>query len=953
MHQLEKYFQTKEYLTYRPIPFWCWNDKLESKRLRNQIAWMNKNKMGGFFIHARAGLSTDYLSKEWMQCVKDCAIEAKAQDMKAWIYDEDGWPSGFAGGKILENPENCNKYILSGVGEFDSEATVSYWLGEEKLVRVESAIYQGEYLNLYIHRSISTADILNPKVVEQFLQLTHEAYKEQFGEQFSDYIQGFFTDEPQYYFNNTPYTDMIETYFREMYGEDIFNSLGLLFVEKEGYRKFRYQYYKGMQALMLKNFAVPIYEWCDQNGVIFTGHYMGENSLGLQMKSCAGVMPFYEYEHIPGIDWLGKATESDLQIMQVASATAQMGKKQIISEMFACCGWDVTPAELRRIAGFQYVNGVNLMCASLIPYTERGNRKHDYPAHYSDMNAWVVKGFADFNQYFTRLGYLLGEGKQEVKVAVLHPMRSAYFNYKYGASNGAGIQELDDALTYANKLLKKNGVAFHYLDETLLEKHGFVEGNQIGCGQCSYEYLILPKIYTMDASTERLVQSYVENGGKVLLLDDKPTFLEWEPYDYSYLKSNCTFEDILSVQLYRVKNTSDTIYSAYRILDDKKYLYVINASKSEVASQTFDFGDKVKSFIKVDLVDMSVKRVPLTVRLQAGEDAFLIPDEREVESKNAPTEYNLQFHEADLSFEQNALPVDVVRYSTDGLSYSEKWPCPALFEKLLKERYQGKLFLKYEFEVKDIPKQLLLNTEKNHELNVWVNGISLNETIDADEDYINLYDITSKLRVGQNEYIAEFEWYESDDVYFALFGENVTENLINSIVYHSVLEPIYLLGDFGVYTESGYQDTEIGYVEGENFYIGKKPGKVSNLTMEGLPFFAGAASLTQKVIFDNPNVILHIPGEYQYAEVTVNGQKAGNLLFVKEIDISDIAVVGENEISVRFYISNRNLLGPHHCVGSKTKTVTPQSFEFLGKWEEDRCDEYHTSYDLKLFYEMK
>ncbi|MBQ8802335.1 MAG: hypothetical protein IJZ53_01700 [Tyzzerella sp.] len=952
MHQLEKYFQTKKYLTYRPIPFWCWNDKLEKEVLLNQISWMNKKNIGGFFIHARSGLSTEYLSEEWMQCVKECAIEAKEQNMKAWIYDEDGWPSGFAGGKILENPENCNKYILASVGDFDSEAAVAYWLGEERLVRVQSSAYEGEYLNLYIHTSVSTADILNPKVVEQFLQLTHEAYKEQFGEQFSDYIQGFFTDEPQYYFNHTPYTDMIEMYFSEVHDEDIFDLLGLLFVEKEGYRKFRYQYYKGLQTLMLKNFAMQIYEWCEENGVMFTGHYMGENSLALQMKSCGGVMPFYEYEHIPGIDWLGKATESDLQVMQVASVAAQLGRNQVISEMYACCGWDVTPAELKRIAGFQYVNGVNLMCASLIPYTERGNRKHDYPAHYSDMNPWVGEGFADFNQYFTRLGFILGEGREEVKVAMLHPMRSAYFHYQYDAQNGAGVQELDDALTYANKLLKKNGVAFHYLDETLLEKHGFVEGNRIGCGKCSYEYLVLPKIYTMDVTTERLLRSYVENGGKVLLLDGMPAFLEWEEFDYAYLESNCTLGDILDAQLYKVKNTSECIYSTYRIMDDQKYLYVINASKAYEDSQTFDFGNKIKSFIRVDLLDMSTKRVPLTVTLQPGEDALLVPDERPIEEQAALTTYPLQFQGAEVSFEENALLVDVVRYSIDGKAYSKPWPCPALFQKLLKERYRGKLFLKYEFEIKKLPKRIWLKTENNNEENVWLNGIPMDEPLETAECYVNLYDITSKVRRGHNEYTVEVDWHESDDVYFALFGENVTENLINSIVYDSELEPIVLLGDFGVYTESGYKGTELGFVEGENFYIGEVPTKVSNLTVEGLPFFAGAVVLMQKVKFDCSNILLHLPGEYQMAEVAVNGKKAGRILFEKKIDISSLAIVGENEISVRFFISNRNLLGPHHCVGSKIKTVTPQSFEFLGKWEEDSCKEYHKSYDLKLFYEI-
>lgn len=80
---------------YNPLPFWSWNDKLEKEKLIDQIHWMNENCMGGFFMHARSGLMTEYLSEDWMQCIEACADEAEKLGMKAWIYDENGWPSGF------------------------------------------------------------------------------------------------------------------------------------------------------------------------------------------------------------------------------------------------------------------------------------------------------------------------------------------------------------------------------------------------------------------------------------------------------------------------------------------------------------------------------------------------------------------------------------------------------------------------------------------------------------------------------------------------------------------------------------------------------------------------------------------------------------------------------------------------------------------------------------------
>ena len=83
---------------YRPIPFWSWNDQLEADELKRQIHWMYDNGIGGFFMHARGGLKTPFLSDAWMQAIEACCEEAQKLGMNPWAYDENGWPCGFAGG---------------------------------------------------------------------------------------------------------------------------------------------------------------------------------------------------------------------------------------------------------------------------------------------------------------------------------------------------------------------------------------------------------------------------------------------------------------------------------------------------------------------------------------------------------------------------------------------------------------------------------------------------------------------------------------------------------------------------------------------------------------------------------------------------------------------------------------------------------------------------------------
>ena len=83
---------------YREVSFWSWNDELNPAELRRQIALMDQAGWGGFFMHARVGLVTPYLGQRWMECIRACVDEARQRGMGAWLYDEDKWPSGFAGG---------------------------------------------------------------------------------------------------------------------------------------------------------------------------------------------------------------------------------------------------------------------------------------------------------------------------------------------------------------------------------------------------------------------------------------------------------------------------------------------------------------------------------------------------------------------------------------------------------------------------------------------------------------------------------------------------------------------------------------------------------------------------------------------------------------------------------------------------------------------------------------
>ena len=194
---------------------------------------------------------------------------------------------------------------------------------------------------------------------------------------------GFFTDEPQYYRWETAYTPFAKAAYLERYGEDLDDYLIYLFTQDEKGREFRIRYYRLLNDLFTETFVKRVYEWCEEHGCKLTGHMVEESTLAMQMWGGAGVTAPYEYEHIPGIDCLCRGCTSDLSVRQVASASAQLGKKQILTETFAITGYDVKPSELKCIATHQFFGGVNLLCHHLFPFSVAGQGKIDFPPVFS------------------------------------------------------------------------------------------------------------------------------------------------------------------------------------------------------------------------------------------------------------------------------------------------------------------------------------------------------------------------------------------------------------------------------------------------------------------------------------------------------------------------------------------------------------------------------------------
>ena len=231
--EIQKHWRRPEAI-YRSFPFWAWNGKLDQEELVRQVRQMKEAGTGGFFIHSREGLETEYMGPEWMECVKAVVQEAKRLGMYAWLYDEDRFPSGTAGGEVtacgdefrckgltmeVAEPQQYKEIYqkeIQGRKEFrdDQNGILAVFRAEiegermlsfQRLAMKEEEVLGEKEVLLVIRLEVSAPsewfnhqappDNLNPRCVKKFIELTHEKYKAAVGEEFGKTIPGIFTDE--------------------------------------------------------------------------------------------------------------------------------------------------------------------------------------------------------------------------------------------------------------------------------------------------------------------------------------------------------------------------------------------------------------------------------------------------------------------------------------------------------------------------------------------------------------------------------------------------------------------------------------------------------------------------------------------------------------------------------------------------------------------------------------
>ena len=506
---------------YRPSPFWSWNDELKPEELRRQIREMHETGLGGFFMHARSGLRTEYMGDRWMECVRACLDEARKLGMDAWLYDENGWPSGFAGGYVNHlGPRYQQKYLrfkrhetLPKPTEFtlafySADGTVCY--GRKLPRRAEAPVLECYYeVNPYY------VDNLDPLVVAEFLKATHERYVNTIPAKELKSLRGIFTDEPQLSRNGTTWSPVLPKEYLREYGLDLLPELPALFLDLPTSPQVRIRYWSLIAKLFSFSFFKQISDWCRDHHWQLTGHIVLEELFQHQITPNGASMPQYQYFDVPGIDHLARRETDVLGMVQLTSVAAQCGQRQTLTESFALTGWNFNFRGMMWMFQNELAHGVNYLCQHLAAYSLRGMRKRDYPLASSYQQPWWGE-YRHVNDAFGRLGMLLAEGRVEPDILVLHSLSSAWILFNESKEANDLIGRYEASLKSLSLWLDGHRLTYHYADEVIYRRLGSVRKDGIHIGKMTYRRLLIPQMANYSREIFEMVAAALDLGLPVL-----------------------------------------------------------------------------------------------------------------------------------------------------------------------------------------------------------------------------------------------------------------------------------------------------------------------------------------------------------------------------------------------------------------------------------------------------
>ncbi|MFO7900581.1 MAG: glycosyl hydrolase, partial [Planctomycetota bacterium] len=823
-------------------------------------------------------------------------------------------------------------------------------------------------------------DLLNPHAVKAFVKHTYDGYRKALRRRFKT-IPGIFTDEPQWG-SPVPWSTELPGFFKEQKGYELLPELFRLVRETPESARLRYDFFHAATELFVRSFTRQLFDWCEKKGIALTGHFNGEDRLASQMANVGAVMPHYEFMQIPGIDHLSRRIGDPLLCKQVSSVAHQFGGRRALSEMFGCSGWDVSFEELKWIAEWQFVQGIDLVCPHLSLYSLRGCRKRDYPPSLHVQQPWW-DDYKLLNDYFARLTYMLTRGKHVADVLVVHTIESAWAEFDPDESKA--VDRLDRKLVDVAKTLLGMHVDFDFGDETILAKYGRVSKGSLRVKSGEYQVAVVPPCTTLRSSTVRLLERFMDHKGTVLVVGKPPGRMDGRPSDEP---AETLADAVHAGQKSLARELAKVVEPRIQVLDedreDAAHIYV--QQRDDRSQQIFFLANTSR-----ETRTEATVRLPKSGRLERWDPATGEVEPLKTRKRGKAREAELTFEPMgshllvlhprrrpgtvrarkravvrDIELndawqlertEPNALTVDRCAYRVRDGVWSPPMPVLTVQDNLRHVPGSEVCEFRYSFHAdfhEKLPEFVHLTVERPEAYDITMNGLPVigpgseeSPTPDLgpwrDTSFRRL-DVSHLVRPqDRNDVVLRCVVHGEEERRERIESEALPPAEKNRLRYGPEIESIYVLGAFHVRSQSKWKALQRRAVRTAGpFVLGDPWGlaESKDLVAQGLPFYAGAVRLSQQVVLSEDDLkkakgatVRLDPPDAVVTKVHVNGEHAGTRAWRPyEFEVGDLLTAGRNDVTVELTGSCRNLLGPHHHCDGELYSVGPDSFRGRKSW---------------------
>lgn len=537
-------------------------------------------------IHPRTGLDVEYLSGEYMELISYTVKRCKEKGLLCWLYDEDRFPSGNAGGLVTKDfrlrgrfllltKENGETGLLPGFCEDKKTFLAAVERGEKPkgyYVTAYSITLKNGYLKSYRRidcrqeakeaamrkenvrfayvkmmeeeqwfEDQAYADTMNPDAIARFIEVTHEAYLAQVGEEFGKTVPAIFTDEPrigkhvQLSFAESdeditmPYTDYFAEKMLEKYKTDPLDiAPEYIWNLSDGrYSVNRYRYRDMACECFVSCFMDQIADWCSAHGIAMTGHVLSEDTLSSQSVTVGECMRCYRKMDLPGLDILCDFREF-VTAKQAASVARQNGKAGTVSELYSVTHWDCDFAAYKLQGDWQAALGVAVRVPHLSHMSMKGEAKRDWPGSIFYQSPWYGE-FHHIEDHFARLNMVLSRGKPIAKTAVVHPVESMWLYFGPDDQTAGKRAEMDRDFKNLTEWLLYGLLDFDYLSEALLPGQCLLKeqpDHALSVGDMTYDAVVLPGLKTVRSTTLDILERFCDRGGRVIFMGRVPDLVD-------------------------------------------------------------------------------------------------------------------------------------------------------------------------------------------------------------------------------------------------------------------------------------------------------------------------------------------------------------------------------------------------------------------------------------------